>query len=89
PDSARRFRASASARPRRGSRAWLVFGAWFAPLRAVGVFQLDFSDLDISGYPPPISPILPLFTSLGLVDVNLNPKPALTAWDATFARPRR
>ena len=66
-----------------------MFGAWFAPLRAVGVFQLDFSDLDISGYPPPISPILPLFTSLGLVDVNLNPKPALTAWDATFARPRR
>jgi hypothetical protein len=57
--------------------------------RAAGVFQLDFSDLDISGYPPPVSPILPLFTSLGLVDVDLNPKPALSAWDATFARPRR
>lgn len=57
--------------------------------RAIGVFQLDFSDLDISGYPPPISPILPLFISLGLVDVDLRPKPALLAWDAIFARPRR
>jgi hypothetical protein len=28
------------------------------------------------------------FASLGL-DVSLNPKPALAAWDAEFARPRR
>jgi hypothetical protein len=30
-----------------------------------------------------------LFAYLGLVDVNLNPKPALAVWDEAFARPRR
>jgi len=34
---------------------------------------------------PPDS-ILSLFAALGLVDVNLAPKPALAAWDATFRR---
>jgi hypothetical protein len=27
------------------------------------------------------------FASLGLVDINLQPKPALGPWDAAFARP--
>jgi hypothetical protein len=55
--------------------------------RAAAVFQLTFTDLDLSGGLPPGS-ILPLFAHLGLVDVNLNPKPALAAWDAAFARRR-
>ena len=29
------------------------------------------------------------FASLGLVDVNLSPKPALAPWDSLFALPRR
>jgi hypothetical protein len=56
---------------------------------ATAVFQLTFTDLDLVTSPPPPGSILPLFGSLGLVDVNLNPKPALAAWDAEFARPRR
>lgn len=55
--------------------------------RAIGLFQLTFTDLDLTASPPPPGSILPLFAALGLVDVNLNPKLALSAWDATFARP--
>ena len=54
---------------------------------AIGWFQITYSDLDAAslGLPPSAS----IFTSLGLVDVDLNPKPALTAWDAEHARPRK
>lgn len=55
---------------------------------AVAVFQLEFADLDLTGFPPPIPAILPLFASLGLVDSDLAAKPALAAWDSTFARTR-
>jgi hypothetical protein len=53
---------------------------------AIGWFQITFADLDhVSlGLPASAAP----FTSLGLVDVDLNPKPALSAWDAQHARPR-
>ena len=54
---------------------------------AVAVFQLTFTDLDPAFFPP--GTILPLFATLGLVDVNLAPKPALAPWDSAFARPRR
>jgi len=57
--------------------------------RAVGVFQLTFTDLDLSGVPLPPGSILPLFARCGLVDDNLVPKPALGEWDRAFARPRR
>jgi hypothetical protein len=56
---------------------------------ARAVFQLTFTDLDLAAIPQPPGSILPLFAFLGLVDVNLNPKPALAAWDEAFARPRR
>jgi hypothetical protein len=56
--------------------------------RAVAVFQLTFTDLDLPPTLPPGS-ILPLFARLGLVDIHLVPKPALSAWDAVFARQRR
>ncbi len=54
---------------------------------AIGVFQLSFTDLDLSGFPKPVPTILPLFATLGLVDTRLRPKPALTAWDKIFAQP--
>jgi len=54
---------------------------------AIAVFQLTFTDIDLSSFPP--NPILYLFATLGLVDVDLNPKPALAAWDAIFARSYR
>jgi hypothetical protein len=55
---------------------------------AIAVFQLTFTDLDLVAHPPPPGSILPLFARLGLVDVNLGPKPALAAWDEVFSRPR-
>ena len=57
-------------------------------VQAIGVFQLTFTDLDLIAHPPPPGSILPLFANLGLVDINLNPKPALAAWDETFGRPK-
>lgn len=54
--------------------------------RAIAVFQLTFTDLDLSSFPQPPGSILYLFATLGLVDVDLNPKPALAAWDAVFKR---
>lgn len=45
-------------------------------------FQITFTDLDLTVFPPGIAP----FAYLGLVDVNLTPKPALAAWDAEFAK---
>ena len=56
--------------------------------RALFVFQLTFTDLDLTGVPLPPGSILPLFAALGLVDANLAAKPALAQWDAAFARPR-
>jgi hypothetical protein len=53
---------------------------------AIALFQLTFTDLDLSSFPfPPGSP-LPLFAHLGLVTVDLAPKPALGAWDSVFVR---
>jgi len=54
-------------------------------VHASAVFQLTFTDLDLSAFPG--SPgILVLFAHLGLVDTTLAPKQALAAWDAVFAR---
>jgi hypothetical protein len=53
--------------------------------QAVAWFQLTFTDLDLGYFPPSIAP----FAYLGLVDPNLVPKPALSAWDAEFARAKR
>jgi hypothetical protein len=52
---------------------------------AIAVFQLTFTDLDLSAIPN-APPNLVLFTHLGLVDTALSPKQALAAWDAVFAR---
>lgn len=54
--------------------------------RAIGLFQLTFTDLDLSGVSLPPGSILPLFAHLGLVDSALGPKPALAVWDSLLAR---
>jgi hypothetical protein len=51
--------------------------------RAEAWFPFVFTDLDLASYPAGIEP----FANLGLVDVDLKPKPALEAWDAVYARP--
>jgi len=54
--------------------------------KAIGVFQLSFTDLDLGSFPKPVPAILPLFATLGLVDANLKPKSALATWDKIFAQ---
>ena len=56
---------------------------------ALYLFQLTFTDLDISSFPPPIPSNLSFFAYLGLVDADLGPKVALTVWDSLFALRRR
>ena len=55
----------------------------------VAVTQITFTDLDLATWPVPQGSILPLFAHLGLVDAQLQPKPALAIWDQAFARPLR
>jgi len=55
--------------------------------RAIAVFQLTFTDLDLSGLTLPPGSILPIFAHLGVVDSALQAKPALAIWDVAFARP--
>ena len=52
---------------------------------AKAVFQLNFTDIDVPSLNlPPGTNITP-FAQLGLVDTELNPKPALAVWDSVFA----
>jgi len=53
------------------------------------VFQLTFTDLDLSSFPPPQPANLSFFAFLGLVDADLRVKPALAVWDSLFALRRR
>ena len=54
---------------------------------AIAWFQITFTDLDVEAFGLPPGTDLTPFAYLGLVDENLDPKPALAAWDAIFARP--
>ncbi|GAC1422788.1 MAG: hypothetical protein NVS1B13_02520 [Flavisolibacter sp.] len=55
--------------------------------KAIAWFQLTFSDIDLSGWPSSYPPNLKYFTYLGLVDIQLKPKPAQEAWDSIFKLP--
>jgi len=55
-------------------------------VNAIAVFQLTFTDIDISALPPGVPSNIALFASLGLADIDLNPKPSLAAWDKIFER---
>jgi hypothetical protein len=55
---------------------------------AAALFQITFTDLDLSGWPGQPTGLEP-FAHLGLVDSALTPKPALADWDSVFARPYR
>ncbi len=57
-------------------------GQLLAQAHAIGVFQLTFTDLDLSGWGSMDSAELYPFAFLGVVDSSFNPKPALAAWDS-------
>ena len=56
--------------------------------RLTALFQITFTDLDLTSFPVPPGSILPLFAQLGLVDETFHPKPGLATWDGVFARGR-
>jgi hypothetical protein len=55
--------------------------------KLLGVFQITFTDLDLTSFPVPAGSILPLFAQLGLVDTGYRAKPALAVWDSVRAMP--
>jgi hypothetical protein len=58
-----------------------------AQAKAIGLFQLTFTDLSINAWPADVSTELAPFAWLGMVDSNFNPKPALSAWDSIRSQP--
>lgn len=55
--------------------------------RLLGIFQITFTDIDLTSFIVPAGSILPLFAQLGLVDIDYRPKPALAVWDSVRATP--
>ncbi len=53
---------------------------------SIAWFQLPFTDIDLSKVPSNVDPSIKYFAYLGLVDINLQPKIALSAWDNIFQR---
>jgi hypothetical protein len=57
--------------------------------QAIALFQLNATDIDLASYPVGPGVDLSPHAALGVVDVELRPKPSLAAWDKVFARPSR
>jgi hypothetical protein len=57
--------------------------------KAVAVFQLNATDIDLTTYAMGPGVDLSPHSALGVLDVQLQPKPSLTTWDRVFARPTR
>lgn len=53
-------------------------------VKAIGIFQLLFTDLDVASLPAGVPDNIHYFASLGLVDITFQPKVALDAWDNLF-----
>jgi len=62
-------------------------GQLLAEAHGIGIFQLTFTDLDLSGWGATDSAELYPFAFLGVVDSSFNPKPALAAWDSLLKQP--
>lgn len=58
-------------------------------VKAIALFQLVFTDIDLESLPPDAPANIVYFTFIGLVDEQFNPKPALAAWDKLFEIPLR
>lgn len=54
--------------------------------QATALFQLTFTDIDLSSQPPSVPPSIKYFAYLGLVDANFTPRPALATWDSLFKK---
>lgn len=56
---------------------------------AIALFQLTFTDINVSALSSSIPSSLDQFAYIGLVDSNFQPKPALTSWKNNFAKTKR
>jgi len=57
-------------------------GQLLATAKAIGLFQLTFTDLSLSGWPASDAAGLYPFAFLGMVDTNFVAKPAFATWDS-------
>lgn len=57
-------------------------GQLLADAKAIGLFQLTFTDLSLSGWPADVAAELYPFAFLGMVDSNFAAKPAFVTWDS-------
>lgn len=57
---------------------------WLVQAQAIAVFQLTFTDVDLSSLSSSVAASEKYFATIGLVDVNLQSKPALSTWDSLF-----
>ncbi len=71
--------------PEKQARYLAVQARLLESVRAKGLVQLLFADLDLSAWPPPVDS-LQAFSTLGLTDPGYLAKPALAVWDQAFAR---
>jgi len=55
-------------------------------VKAIGWFQLTFTDINLYNLPPDVPEIIAYFAYLGLVDASLFDKPAIEAWDENFKK---
>jgi hypothetical protein len=60
-------------------------GQLLAQAKAIGYFQLTYTDLDLSGWGAVDSAGLYPFAFIGVVDTSFGAKPALAAWDSLRA----
>ncbi|HEV3411236.1 MAG TPA: hypothetical protein VG101_02105 [Puia sp.] len=60
-------------------------GQLLAQVKAIGWFQLTYTDIDLSGWGSVDSAGLAAFAFIGVVDTNFVAKPALSAWDSLMA----
>jgi hypothetical protein len=56
---------------------------------AIGLLQLTPTDLDVTTYPENLRESVRPFATLGVVNIDLAPKPALRIWDSLYHLPRR
>ncbi|MCL4212951.1 MAG: hypothetical protein KJZ74_03455 [Gemmatimonadales bacterium] len=77
-----------SSSPQTQARYWRRHERLLDSAKAVRLFQLTYTDLDLAAYQPlPPGSVLPLFASNGLVTATFAAKPALATYDSIFRRP--
>jgi hypothetical protein len=62
-------------------------GELLSSVEGIGLFQLTVTDIDLSAWPAQYAQSLQYFAYLGVLDSNLQPKPAWSSWDSVYQKP--